>query len=125
MFKQRIVQLLVLLVIPSVSVGVLLTRDSAAIEELQNIESPTEENYTQYSNHDETRRMCLAEFGHHKFCDCLLHEKIINSNFPNYLKIVNHLSNAYDYSGLSKEKRATYERIIEVQDKCTMELRYY
>jgi hypothetical protein len=110
-------QLLLLLAVPSVSISIPVSEPPSTSEESQSEDWLIKEQYVQESNADESRRMCLKEFGNLHFCDCILDEKVISSNFPAYLQIATHPSNTHGYSD------STYDKILEIQKKCTMELR--
>lgn len=125
MHGSRVMQLFVLLAIPSVAMSVPLTENLSTMEEAESQEYLIEEKIIQDSNTLESRRMCLKAFGHTRFCECLFDEQSVNWNFPSYVQIVTHSKDENDYDGLTKEHRLIYEQVKEIRNKCIMELKFH
>jgi hypothetical protein len=125
MHRLRMMQLLVLLTIPSVLMSLPLTEVPTSIEESVIQESLIEMKSEQHSNADESRRLCLEEFGSKRFCECVFNEKITFLDLQTYLQVVHHPIDGSGYSSSTKENRQIYNNVNVILDKCTLELQYH
>ena len=125
MHRLRMMQLFVLLAIPSVLMSLPLTEGPTSIEELVSQSSLIEKKNEQHSKADEDRRICLEEFGSKRFCECIFNEKITFLELQNYLQAVRYPIDENDYSGSTKENRQIYNNVNMILDKCTLEIKYH
>jgi len=125
MQRLRMMQLFVLLAIPSVLMSLPLTEVPTSIEESVSQESLIETKSEQHSKADEGRRMCLEEFGSKRFCECIFNEKITFLDLQTYLQVVRYPIDGGGYSSSTKENRQIFNNVNVILNKCTLELQYH